>query len=127
MTVLAAAAARLLAGTGVPVNPPKTPNGFGPDFAPVDPLPEPEPEPEPDPEPEPLPLPLPDPLLEPCDGKVEMFAKPPRPRFAIPSESCAPRSRLKFRCAITMRVSISTCGSGWSRIATSWRTASMFS
>src|SRR6185369_5915473 len=97
MTVLAAAAARLFVGTGVPLNPPKTPNGFGPDFTPLDPLPDPEPEPEPDPEPEP-PEPLPEPLLEFCAGSVEMLAKPPLPRFAIPSESCAPRSRLKLRC-----------------------------
>src|SRR5690242_15350792 len=58
MTVLAAAAAMLLVGTGVPVNPPKTPNGFGPDFGPCAPDP---PEPEP-PEPDPEPLPLPEPL-----------------------------------------------------------------
>src|ERR1051325_10709970 len=114
MTVLAAAAARLLVGCGVPPKPPKTLKGYGPDFTPLAEPPEPEPEPEPDPDPEPEPLPpLPEPLLLVlCAGKVEMLAKPPRPRFAIPSESCAPRSRLKLRCAITMRVSISTCGSG---------------
>src|ERR1051326_8293916 len=111
MTVLAAAAARLFVGTGVPVKPPKTPNGFGPDRGWLSPLPEPEPEPEPDPEPDPEPLPLPLPLPPPCDellkGSVETLARPPRPRFTTPSESCAPRSRLKLRCAITIRVSIS--------------------
>src|SRR6185369_17580560 len=53
ITVLAAAAARLFVGKGVPANPPKTPNGFGPDFGAVAPL-DPEPVPEPDPVPEPL-------------------------------------------------------------------------
>src|SRR6185369_11864558 len=37
ITVLAAAAARLLVGTGVPASPPKTPNGFGPAGTPFDP------------------------------------------------------------------------------------------
>src|SRR6185436_1553571 len=58
ITVLAAAAARLFVGTGVPAKPPNTPNGFGPDCAPeLPPEPEPDPDPEPDPEPEPEPLP----------------------------------------------------------------------
>src|SRR5215213_6744180 len=58
ITVLAAAAARLFVGTGVPASPPKTPNGFGPDVGPEAlPLPDPEPDPEPEP-----PLPLPEPL-----------------------------------------------------------------
>src|SRR6185369_10534085 len=53
ITVLAAAAAMALTGVGVPVKPPKTPNGFGPERGPLDPeLPEP-------PEPLPLPEPLP--------------------------------------------------------------------
>jgi len=54
------------------------------------------------------PLPLVPELL----GRVETFANAPRPKFTTPIESCAPRSRLKLCCAMTMRVSISTCGSG---------------
>src|ERR1043165_9074662 len=93
MTVLAAVAPSDDVGWVVPARPPNTPNGFGPLVKGVVVL---------------LP-PVPD---EPEAGSVLMLPRPPRERLATPAESCAPRSRLKLRLAITMRVSISTCGSG---------------
>src|SRR6266536_6726579 len=102
MTVFAAEAAREELGGGVPAKPPKTPNGFGP-LVPALVL-------EPEPPLEPLPV-----VEE--EGSVEILPRPPRPKLTTPADNCAPRSRLKFRCAMTMRGSISTCGSGWSRIA----------
>ena len=51
----------------------------------------------------------------------------PSPLLTATAESWTPRSREKFRLAMTMRVSISTCGSGWSSSWTRRRMASMFS
>jgi len=49
----------------------------------------------------------------------------PRLPFKI-APNWTPMSRLKLRVATTMRASISTCGSGWSRMSISCLIASMF-
>ncbi len=59
-------------------------------------------------------------------GAVLRPPRPPREETAS-AFNCTPRSREKLRLARTMRVSISTCGSGWSSSSTRRRMASMFS
>src|SRR5262245_8597060 len=103
MTVEAAAARRLFNGIAVLARPPNTEYGFGPDDRVGVELPLPPPLP---------PLPPPLPPLVPLAGRVEIFARLPRLPPSTPKDNWAPRSRLKLRCAMTMRVSISTCGSG---------------
>ena len=77
-----------------------------------------------------VPTVFPDPEVPPACGEPGAVLKPMLPPRAVLSRmafSCTPRSREKLRLAKTMRVSISTCGSGWSSSSTRRRMASMFS